>query len=170
MPGYWLPPPENMNTIEARASATLCVKTRLGSSPASSSRACSRSSATNTRRVSKFSRVSRRDHATSPSERSGFASRCVLRRAHAPSSDRLFLADICSNRAREASLFAVAADACSSRTTCAFVPPTPREFTAARRGVLLTAQGYVSSFTTKGESANAISGFGRSKFSEAGIV
>jgi hypothetical protein len=45
---------------------------------------------------------------------------------------------------------------------CAFVPPTPSEFTEARRGVFPAGQGRSLSFTKNGLCSNSICGLGRS--------
>src|SRR6056297_2728238 len=56
----------------------------------------------------------------------------------------------------------------SSSTACALVPPTPSEFTPARRGWPVSSHGVSAAFTSKGEFSKSIAGFGASKLSEAG--
>ena len=46
----------------------------------------------------------------------------------------------------------------SSRTTCAFVPPIPKELTPARRGVLPAGQDLNLSLTKKGELSKSMFG------------
>ncbi len=70
----------------------------------------------------------------------------------------------CAPRARGAARRAKAASAvaagASSSTTCALVPPKPKELTPARRGAAPRGQGRSVVLTKKGPPAKGISGLG----------
>src|SRR5437899_696839 len=57
----------------------------------------------------------------------------------------------------------------SSTITCALVPPTPSEFTAARRGAAARGHGFAFATTSNGVLSMPMREFAREKFSDAGI-
>src|SRR5690606_15102978 len=62
------------------------------------------------------------------------------------------------------------ASGASPSTTCAFVPPTPKEETPATRGVLVRGQSMLLSATRNGLCAKSITGLGVSKPTLEGIT
>ena len=161
MPTYCAPPPGNMKTTSGAASASWS-KTRRAGRSSSRRAASSRSAATRTRRFSKARRPCLRVKATSARSCSGWARRCAASAAEASSSALRERADstIGWNGQSEGSDAACAG--ASSSTAWTLVPPTPSEFTPARRGAAPRGQGVSASATRKGLVSKSMAGLGAS--------
>ena len=133
MPACWLPWP-----LKRKATSRSPPSWRPARRPArcesrSSDHRCCVSATTTARRCAKACRPTCSVHATSASGCSGWASRCAASRAVAASRADSLRADSTSSCGPRRSGSAVRAGA-SSSTTCALVPPMPKELTPARRG------------------------------------
>jgi hypothetical protein len=169
MLGYCAPPPGNMKTTSGASPKRRWVKTRRGSPASSIFAASSWVSATSTRRCSKARRPCFSVQAMSASGCSGWARRCAARRDDAsPRADWLRAERVMSWKGQSDGADAATAGA-SCTTTCALVPPTPKEFTPARRGPLRRVQSVSLSLTRNGLFSKSMAGFGASKLRLGGI-
>ena len=168
MPTYWAPPPGNMKTTSGASPTRLCVKTRRGSPASISAAASSWLAATTTRRRSKARRPSLSVKATSASGCSGCSLRCAASALALASSAARERAESVSNWNGQSEGSDFAGRGASSSTAWALVPPTPSEFTPARRGAS-AFQAVSRALTRNGLASKSIAGFGRSKPRLGGI-